>query len=493
MPIITRPVPTPDSAASLLAHWQGGHESLKQEFEYWIDDIDGTIPADLNGTLFRNGPGLLDVNGHRLQHPFDGDGMICAFTFDHGRAHFRNRFVRTEGFVAEQAAGKILYRGVFGTQKPGGWMANAFDLRIKNIANTNVIFWGGKLLALWEAAPPYRLDPSSLETLGPEDLGGLLSPDTPFSAHPIVAPGHQYQDPRLINFSIQTGLSSKITVYEFNLEGQAIQERQFTIPGFAFIHDFVVTPSYYIFFQNPVTLNPLPYVLGLKGAGECLIFQNRQPTQIWLVPRDSSAPIQSFHTHAGFVFHHANAYEQDHTLIIDSVCYPTFPALDPSTDYRSIDFKRIPAGELWRIQLDRTAQTVQQQCLTAHPCEFPTIHPNHVGRPYRYLYIGATHTATENAPLQAILKLDLDKGEQDFWSAAPHGFGGEPIFVPKAIAETEDAGWLLMMVYNSQTHRSELVILDGEDLCSGPVACLHLKHHVPYGLHGSFIPTVFAT
>lgn len=142
--------------------WQRGYESQPNEYDYWIDDIVGEIPAGLYGTFFRNGPGLVDINGQRYHHPFDGDGMICAIAFSQGRAYFRNRFVRTEGFVAEQAAGKILYRGVFGTQKPGGWLANVFDNRIKNIANTNVIYWGGKLLALWEAAEPYRLDPKTL-------------------------------------------------------------------------------------------------------------------------------------------------------------------------------------------------------------------------------------------------------------------------------------------------------------------------------------------
>lgn len=55
---------------------------------------------------------------------------------------FRNRFVKTKEFLEEQKAGKMLYRGVFGSQKPGGWLANLFDLKIKNIANTNVLHWG---------------------------------------------------------------------------------------------------------------------------------------------------------------------------------------------------------------------------------------------------------------------------------------------------------------------------------------------------------------
>lgn len=38
--------------------WQKGYESLPQELDYWIDDIEGQIPPELHGTLFRNGSGL---------------------------------------------------------------------------------------------------------------------------------------------------------------------------------------------------------------------------------------------------------------------------------------------------------------------------------------------------------------------------------------------------------------------------------------------------
>ena len=87
-----------------LQNWQGGYESLTQEYDYWIDDIEGEIPPELQGTLFRNRPGLLDINGG-LHHPFDGDGMISRITFTNSRAHFCNRFVQTAGYLAEKKSG----------------------------------------------------------------------------------------------------------------------------------------------------------------------------------------------------------------------------------------------------------------------------------------------------------------------------------------------------------------------------------------------------
>jgi all-trans-8'-apo-beta-carotenal 15,15'-oxygenase len=124
-------------------------------------------------------------------------------------------------------------------------------------------------------------------------------------------------------------------------------------------------------------------------------------------------------------------------------------------------------------------------------CEFPSVHPNHVGRPYRYLFMGAAHNAKGNAPLQAILKLDVTTGKEQLWSAAPQGYVSEPIFVPRPNGSGEDDGWVLTLVYDASKHRSDVVILDGRDLNQAPVARLHLKHHIPYGLHGSWTPNLF--
>ena len=472
--------------------WKKGYQSQPNEYDYWIDEVEGEIPTALHGTLFRNGPGLLEVNGQRLHHPFDGDGMISKIAFKDGRAHFCNRFVRTKGFEEESLAGKILYRGVFGTQKPGGWLANAFDLRQKNIANTNVIYWGDKLLALWEAAEPYRLDPHTLETLGIDYLDGLLEPGNAFAAHPRIEQKKWGDgDAKLVNFSIKSGISSTITIYEFDAAGKLLKKHAHAVPGFAFIHDFAITPNYCIFFQNPVTFNPLPFVLGLRGAAECIKFSPNRPTRAIVIPRNPAQAMQILETHAGFVFHHANAFEQGDDIYLDSICYESLPAVEPESDYRQTNFEALTPGQLWRFKISLKTKTVERQILESRCCEFPWVNPTKVGQPYRYLYTGAAYAPQGNAPLQAILKLDLSSGSRQVWSAAPQGFVSEPVFVPLSGGALEDDGWLLTLVYDSAHHRSDLVILDARDLNLGPVARLHLKHHVPYGLHGSFTPDLF--
>lgn len=487
--------PTLNGKSYTREDWQKGYESQPNEYEYWIDNITGEIPSELNGTLFRNGPGLLEIHGTALHHPFDGDGMVSAITFTEGKAHFRNRFVRTEGYVKEQEAGKMLYRGVFGTQKPGGWLANAFDLNIKNIANTNVIYWGGKLLALWEAAEPYRLDPKTLETLGIERLNGVLNAGDSLAAHPWIDEHCELDggNPCLVNFSVKPGISSTIQIYEFAPNGEVLRRHSHSIPGFSFIHDFAITPHYCIFVQNAVQFNPIPFFLGLQGAGQCVQFQGKKPSRIILIPRTPPyQEVKTFEVEAGFIFHHANAFEiGNDTVCLDSICYESLTSVEAKTDYKQVNFDALSPGQLWRFRINLNSPKVTRELVDARCVEFPTLAGDRVGHPYRYLYIGTAHAATGNAPLQAILKLDWETQERQVWSAAPRGFVGEPVFVPFPNATKEDDGWLLTMVYDAASHRSDIVILDARNLNQEPLARLHLKHHIPYGLHGNWTPERF--
>ena len=57
---------------------------------------------NLNGTLLRNGPGILERGGQWVHHPFDGDGMITSIKFENGQPFLTNRFVKTKGYLEEE-------------------------------------------------------------------------------------------------------------------------------------------------------------------------------------------------------------------------------------------------------------------------------------------------------------------------------------------------------------------------------------------------------
>lgn len=111
------------------------YASCYTERSGWIEEaaVEGRIPPELEGSLLRNGPGLFEVGGQKIPQPFDGDGLLALLAIRDGRVFFANRFVRTKGFVAEQAAGRLLHRGAFSVGNPGGKgpFSNPFSLDIK--------------------------------------------------------------------------------------------------------------------------------------------------------------------------------------------------------------------------------------------------------------------------------------------------------------------------------------------------------------------------
>ena len=55
----------------------------------------------------------------------------------------------------------------------------------------------------------------------------------------------------------------------------------------------------------------------------------------------------------------------------------------------------------------------------------------------------------------------------------------------------EDDGFVIVQLYIPETHRTEFAILDAKHIDQGPIASIRLKHHIPYGFHGTFTPEVF--
>lgn len=488
----------------LLNDFVAGYKCLNEEMQYWIDPamVDGEIPEELSGTLFRNGPGLFEIGGKKINQPFDGDGMICKFAFKDGRVLFQNKFVKTKGYVEEQKAGRALFKGAFSTGNPSGkGLANPFDFDLKNVANTHVVQWGGKLYALWEGGLPHELDPVTLETVGETRWNGAIQGGE-FAAHfrTVEAPNGK----RFVNFGAGvSGTDAAVTFYEFDEAGQCIHTSKVVLKGgaFGFYHDFLVTENYYVLYENPVNLDLMTfaseYMFSKCGIAQCLKFDTGKPTKIHVVPRGVKNPtVQTLVTLPFFTFHHANAYEEGDKIICDSI------------PWRKVDFSfnidnLIPSNynggqrsESWRIELDVRRGTVRRTKLQQRSCEFPVVSPKVAGKKHKHFYCLAAQMDHPElwGPAQCLMKVSVEQGVDapepvavtDTWYAGRRSFPGEPVFVPRPNGNAEDDGWVLLQVYDAGKDRSSLVILDATNVSGGPVAKINLEHHIPPGLHGSW-------
>ena len=92
-------------------YMNGAWTPQTEEFNGTDLEVIGQIPSDIDGVYVRNTENPVQHPIGRY-HPFDGDGMIHVMTFKDGEATYRNRFVRTKGFMAEQEAGRALWAGL---------------------------------------------------------------------------------------------------------------------------------------------------------------------------------------------------------------------------------------------------------------------------------------------------------------------------------------------------------------------------------------------
>ena len=494
-------------AQSLSKVWASAHQSVTQEVQATLPVVEGQIPPDLRGVLYRNGPGRFQLGGQTYGHLFDGDGLVLRFAIggtssdSRARIRYRNRFVRTPEFVQEERSGRVLYRGL-GTNLPGGFLGNFLRLHFKNPANTNVVYHGSgpgsRLLALWEGGLPYQLDPVTLDTLGPCDFAGALrnrapswierriSSHLPFSAHPKIDP----QSGALYNFGVVLGPQPRLHIYRLDADGALHTERVVPVSHEAFIHDFTITPSWYVFFLSPISFDSGAVLLGRSTGIESLKSIPGGLTRVLVVPR-AGGEVKSYVTSSCFVFHFANAYEdRDGHILVDGCRQSEYPHLPPLSLALAGNLWEMPSARLTRYRIDPAADdgsAVDETTLIAQASEFPRIHPAYVGRPYRYVWGTSASPGTPYNLYTSIVRQDLKTGQIIERPFAPW-LPGEPVFVPRlgSSGNIEDDGYLLFIVYHAQSHRSALHILDAASLDTVCVA--ELPHHIPPGFHGNFVP-----
>ena len=159
---------------------QGYYGPVNTEADAGHLHVTGEMPKELLGTLYRNGPNP-QFAPRGPHHWFGGDGMIHAFHIENGNVSYKNRWVRTPKWELENKEGEGL-SGTFGNPRYS-------DPRIvqmnSTIANTNIVWHGGKLLALEEAHAPFSLDPASLMPVGPKGVTRLLATSSTGPSPPI--------------------------------------------------------------------------------------------------------------------------------------------------------------------------------------------------------------------------------------------------------------------------------------------------------------------
>jgi carotenoid cleavage dioxygenase-like enzyme len=328
-------------------------------------------------------------------------------------------------------------------------------------------------LALWEAGSPHELDPRTLETRGVYDFDGKLQ--GPMTAHPKTDP-----DTGELLFFGYSPFPPYLRYYVASADGKITRSEEIEVPVPTMMHDFIATRNHVIFMVFPATFR-----LENFASGAPIRWEPELRTKIGVMPRNgTSADVRWFETDPCYVFHPMNAYAENGQVIADVCRFDRLPLFDGA---EVTDLATGNSAKLTRWTLDLRSGTVKERLLDDSPAEFPRLDERYAGLMYRYGYSsGRCGVPTDGGFFNAIFRYDHQTGKKHVCDFGPAGFPSEPIFVPRSARSPEGRGYLLSVVYREPENRSELVILDAENVEHKPLASVKLPHRIPYGFHGNW-------
>lgn len=441
--------------------------------------IEGEIPRDLNGTLYRTGPNPMFPPLGKSYHWFLGEGMVHSLNIQDGRVSYRNRWVETAQYKEQRAAGRRLYSASFGGQDGDPSVAG----KPRNVANTNIVPHAGKLYAIDEGSSPVLMDPASLETIGSSTFDGRYN--GPMTAHPKI--DAETGEMLFFGYMAAGPGSPDISFTVVDRSGKVSRTETFKAPYASMVHDFAITDKHVIFPIFPATID-IPRIM--KG-GPVIAWDPEQGSQIGIMPRDgTTAELRWFKGPAVYVYHPLNAYSEGDKVVVDLCVYPRVPLFPNADGSRApADLADAPARlERWTFDLAANTDQFKREALDDLASEFPRVDDRMTGRRHRHGYVGAIMgDKLPGSPFDSLAHFDLARGKRETWTPGPGSFVMEPVVAPKSNGAGEADGYLLTLVYRSDENRSDLVVLDAQEIARGPIATAKLPVRVPFGFHGNWL------
>jgi carotenoid cleavage dioxygenase-like enzyme len=434
---------------------EGNFAPLTAEATAFDLSVEGRLPLELEGRFLRNGPNPIGPVDQATHHWFLGDGMVHGVRLRGGRA---------EWYRARWVGGPAVSAALGRPGLPGPGADRAFS------ANTSVIGFAGRTLALVEAgALPVALD-YELNSVARDDFGGTLPGS--FTAHPKLDPATGELHAMCYWWPEWAGHVQYVVVAP---DGRVRRTVDVPVPGMPMLHDMALTGRYAVVLDLPVTVD---VALALSGSGLPFRWNPDYGARVGLLPREGeAADIVWCEVEPCYVFHPLNAYDApDGTVVIDVCRYQSM------FDHSTTGPDHLPTLDRWTI--DPATRQVREERVDDRAQEFPRIDPTRVGQAHRFGYTAGYTPGFGPGPTY---RHDLATGRVEAHDHGPGRGAAEPVPIRRAGGSDGD-DWVLTFVYDAGTDRSELVVLDGADFTAPPVARVHLPGRVPYGFHGDWVP-----
>jgi len=449
-----------------------------------LEVTQGAVPDALSGTYYRVGADPAWPPAVPRDFFFNADGMVSMFRFDRGYVDFRSRYVRTPRFLAERAA----RRSLFGAYRNPYTDDPAVAGISRGLANTNVYWHAGRLLASKEDSPPVQIDPDTLDTVGEWTWDGDLASQTA-TAHPKVDP--QTGELVFFGFAAKGETTPDIAYYEADRGGRIIHEAWLEAPYASMVHDWAVTEHFVVFPIIPLTSD----LDRLKAGGPHYVWDGSKEVYLGVVPRKGGAPdVRWYRGGNRFASHIMNAFDDGRHIRIDTPvgeksAFPWFPDIAGAP----FDPERAK-GYLSRWTIDTMGESdgFSEVRLTGFAGEFPRTDERRATRGYRFGLINLTHgpgrPPADGLPgFRWLAVIDPQTRAMTTRFAGPDSTVQEAIFVPPRPDAGHGEGYVLQLVDRHAEARCDLLILDAGHIDGEPVATVRLPVRMPGGLHGNWV------
>lgn len=475
-----------EPAAAIVDHAPGLERAFPDsapELDCTLTPDTGALPPTLRGTYYVNGPARFGRGAQRYDHWLDGDGMVAAVRIAEGRARLTSRYVRTDKFSTEEAAGLPVFRA-FGTSFPADRLRHGMALA--SPANISVYPFGGSLLAFGEQGLPWELDPETLETRGEYTFGGKLKAITPFSAHPTIDP----VTGELFNFGVSFSAENPaLNVYRFSANGTSRYRVRHRLPFACSVHDFGLTESYSVFHLSPYVLDMQAFQKEGRHLMDCLAWRPELGSSIWICDREDGRLRHQVPIGHGYCLHLIHCHEVDETLHVDVIemaepVYDQYRVPNLFPDVRTAAIKR------YSIELG-TGRLLDESTMDSDiMCDFPALDPRLGLGAYESFWtlgLSATHKPGRKF-FDCLLRHEWGAGAPaDSYQAPPSCYlGGEPVFLPHP--DLAGQGFTLCQRFDTSARSMSFLLFDAYDLVRGPIAALPLDRPLHLGFHACWQP-----